>query len=41
MDWDTLFYPFTDINEVAFELTKLIADLTEICIPSKIKISPV
>ena len=36
MDWDTFFYPFTDINEVAVKLTKLIADLTEICIPSKI-----
>ena len=36
MDWNTFFYPFTDINEVALKLTKLIADLTEICIPSKI-----
>ena len=34
MDWDTLFYPFTCINEVALKLTKLIADLTDICIPS-------
>ena len=28
MDWDTFFYPFTDIKEVALKLTKLIADLT-------------
>ena len=46
LDWDTLFYPFTDINEVALKLTELRADLTEICIPSKIiknkfKINPV
>ena len=27
MDWDTFFYPFTDINEVTLKLTKLIADI--------------